>query len=58
MFTAALRLAGMDIPEETIRRRFKLGLDYFERHYKPAVDVWYLYDSAEGVVTLTESSVR
>ncbi len=48
---------GHGIPEPTIRRRFEQGLDYLEKHYKPIVDIWYVYDSSEGAVTLAESSL-
>lgn len=47
---------GHDIPEDTIRRRFNQGLDYLERHYKPIVDVWYVFYSIEGDYVLAETS--
>jgi predicted ABC-type ATPase len=46
---------GHDIPEKTIRRRFTMGLEYLEKHYKTAVDEWYIWDSLEGEVALSEA---
>lgn len=34
---------GHGIPEETLRRRFDLSLDYLETVYKPLVDSWKIY---------------
>lgn len=34
---------GHDIPEQTLRRRFALSLDYLETVYKPLVDQWEVY---------------
>ena len=34
---------GHGIPEETLRRRFALSLDYLETVYKPLVDQWEVY---------------
>jgi len=39
---------GHDVPEETVRRRFSKSVKYFENHYKPLVDEWYVWDSLEG----------
>ncbi len=47
---------GHAIPELTIRRRFILGLDYLDKHYKQAVDAWYIVDSLEGSYALSERS--
>lgn len=47
---------GHPIPETTIRRRFTMGLDYLDKHYKRAVDAWYIVDSLEGSYALVESS--
>ncbi len=46
---------GHGIPEQTVRRRFEMGLKYLERHYKHAVDEWYVWDSLEGDFELTEA---
>ena len=38
---------GHDIPEDTLRRRFALSLDYLETVYKPLVDSWEVYASSD-----------
>ncbi|MDP1913029.1 zeta toxin family protein [Brevundimonas sp.] len=46
---------GHGIPEDTLRRRFGLSLDYLETVYKPIVDRWQVYASSdEGLVLLEE----
>lgn len=52
----ALRVeqGGHDIPEPVIRRRFLSGLANFERHYKPVVDDWALYDNSGAELLLNE----
>lgn len=46
---------GHGIPEETLRRRFLLSLDYLETVYKPIVDRWQVFASSdEGLVLLEE----
>ena len=47
---------GHGIPEDTVRRRFELGLLYLEKYYKSAVDEWYILDSHEGNYVLAEKS--
>jgi predicted ABC-type ATPase len=47
-----VREGGHDIPEATIRRRFKQGLRNMFHVYMPLVDEWYLYDNTEGDTTL------
>lgn len=39
---------GHGIPEETLRRRFALSLDYLETVYKPLVDSWAVYAISDG----------
>jgi len=39
---------GHDVPEATVRRRFPKRVEYFESHYRPLVDEWYVWDSLEG----------
>lgn len=39
---------GHGIPEDTLRRRFELSLDYLETTYKPLVDAWEVYASSDG----------
>lgn len=41
-----VRRGGHNIPEETIRRRFRAGLDNFFRLYIQAVDGWRFYDNS------------
>ena len=41
-----VRQGGHAIPEETVRRRFKLGHANFARIYKPLVDAWAHYDNS------------
>lgn len=36
---------GHGIPEETLRRRFGLSLEYLETVYKPLVDSWKVFAS-------------
>lgn len=36
---------GHGIPEETLRRRYPLSLDYLETVYKPLADSWQVYAS-------------
>jgi len=36
---------GHGIPEDTLRRRFLLSLEYLETVYKPVVDEWRVYAS-------------
>ncbi|WP_310820825.1 zeta toxin family protein [Stratiformator vulcanicus] len=38
---------GHNIPEETIRRRYRRGLDNFDYVYKGLVDYWTLYDNSK-----------
>lgn len=37
---------GHDVPEATIRRRFRTGRQNFDNLYRPLVDAWALYDNA------------
>jgi len=43
---ARVAIGGHDIPEETIRRRFFVGLKYFFRDYVPVCDHWILADNS------------
>jgi len=49
-----VRQGGHDIPEATIRRRFRAGLHHFERHYRPCVDEWVKYDNSTNTLTLLD----
>jgi len=48
---------GHNIPEATIRRRFKAGLNNFHQLYKPLADAWTLYDNSYSEPILIESEV-
>jgi predicted ABC-type ATPase len=43
---ARVAAGGHNIPEATIRRRFKSGFYNFEKIYKPLADTWTLYDNS------------
>jgi len=43
---ARVEAGGHNIPEETIRRRYQVGLNYFFRYYIPACDRWILADNS------------
>ncbi len=49
---------GHGIPEETLRRRFLLSLEYLETVYKPIVDQWEVYASSDDGLVLLETSPR
>lgn len=49
---------GHGIPEDTLRRRFALSLDYLETVYKPLVDSWEVYASSDEGLELLEMSPR
>ncbi|HEX4044619.1 MAG TPA: zeta toxin family protein [Gammaproteobacteria bacterium] len=41
-----VRLGGHSVPEETIRRRYKMGLKNFFRLYIPIANSWQMYDNS------------
>jgi predicted ABC-type ATPase len=43
-----VRLGGHNIPEDTIRRRFNLGIKNLFGLYMPLADTWSVYDNSEG----------
>lgn len=45
---ARVRDGGHDVPESTVRRRYRAGLANFFRLYRPRVDTWRLYDNSRG----------
>ena len=53
-----VRQGGHVIPEQTVRRRFELGQENFERIYKPLVDAWAHYDNAGPEPILIEEKQR
>ena len=44
---ARVAAGGHAIPEETIRRRYYVGIDYFFHHYAPVSDRWILADNSQ-----------
>ena len=49
---------GHGIPEETLRRRFPLSLEYLETVYKPLVDAWEVRAGGEGGLELLDWGPR
>ena len=49
---------GHGIPEEALRRRYLLSLEYLETVYKPIVDEWEVYASSDEGLSLLEMSPR
>ena len=48
---------GHNIPEDTIRRRYYMGLKYFFKDYMPACDFWLLADNSKSpFTTIAEGS--
>ncbi|WGM46124.1 hypothetical protein KOAAANKH_00990 [Brevundimonas sp. NIBR10] len=45
---------GHGIPEDALRRRFLLSLEYLETVYKPIVDRWQVYASSDEGLDLLE----
>ena len=49
---------GHGIPEETLRRRFDVSLEYLETTYKPLADEWKVYASGGEVLELLDWGPR
>lgn len=49
---------GHDIPEETIRRRYRVGLSYLFHDYMPACDKWMLADNSDPPYRLVAEGTR
>lgn len=47
---------GHHVPENDIRRRFKLGWNNFEKHYKNLADDWAIYDNSGKEFELLNAS--
>ena len=45
---ARVETGGHNIPEETIRRRYQVGIDYFFHYYSPISDRWILADNSQA----------
>lgn len=44
---ARVETGGHNIPEETIRRRYQVGIDYFFHYYAPVCERWILADNSQ-----------
>ena len=44
---ARVEAGGHDIPEETIRRRYHVGINYFFNYYAPLCERWILADNSQ-----------
>lgn len=44
---ARVATGGHDIPEETIRRRYHVGINYFFNYYAPISERWILADNSQ-----------
>ena len=44
---ARVETGGHDIPEDTIRRRYRVGIDYFFHDYAPICERWILADNSQ-----------
>jgi predicted ABC-type ATPase len=41
-----VRRGGHDVPEDVIRRRYRLGIRNFFEMYQPQADEWMMYDTS------------
>jgi len=53
---ARVEAGGHNIKEETIRRRYHVGLHYFFRDFMPLCDRWILYDNSDGMLSVVAES--
>lgn len=44
---ARVEAGGHNIPEETIRRRYQVGIEYFFHYYAPVCERWILADNSQ-----------
>ena len=44
---ARVAAGGHNIPEETVRRRYRVGINYFFNDYAPICDRWILADNSQ-----------
>ncbi len=51
---ARVAQGGHDVPEHAIRRRFRAGLENFQRIYRPLADAWVVYDNSGAEPVLLE----
>lgn len=45
---ARVESGGHNIPEETVRRRYNVGIDYFFHYYAPICERWILADNSQA----------
>jgi predicted ABC-type ATPase len=55
---ARVAQGGHQVPAGIVRRRFRKGLQNFERLYRPLVDHWELYDNSGDRPVLLKQGVR
>lgn len=55
---ARVAQGGHNIPTDVIRRRFDVGIQNFQKIYKPLVDVWLHFDNAGDVPELIEWNMK
>lgn len=55
---ARVAAGGHNIPETTIRRRFRAGLQNFHSVYKTLADSWSLYDNSHPQPILLDTEVK
>jgi predicted ABC-type ATPase len=48
---------GHNIPGKTIKRRYLKGWDNFQKHYKPLVDLWLVFDNSGKIPVVLEESL-
>lgn len=53
-----VKAGGHDIPEETIRRRYRMGLNYLFHHYMQACDKWILCDNSQPPFRIIAEGTR
>ncbi len=55
-----VRSGGHDVPEETVRRRYRRGIDNFLSLYRPLATSWRVYDNsgAQGARLISEGRGR
>jgi predicted ABC-type ATPase len=44
-----VRMGGHNVPEDTIRRRYRSGIKNFFSLYMPIADTWFFYDNSSGL---------
>lgn len=55
---ARVRQGGHNIPEQTVRRRFKLGIQNLFTLYRPVIDIWAVWDNSRTPPSLIAREER